>query len=412
MSKIFNRFGHPSGLSLVGAIALGAMSTSALAQEWKPVVLDPPGSLSPQTTGVWGNVQVGSAYYGPEGNAYTHALLWRGAAAPLVDLTPSFADSSGASGVFGDQQVGAITVNGVTHAGLWHGTAASFVDLDPAGGSGMSGTSGSQQVGRKGGHAVMWSGSAESMVDLHPAFALQTSTSGVGNGQQVGWVSFNNDSGHQFHACMWRGTAESFVDLHNDAWESSRTTGVSANFQVGSMFPRPFHGYSHAILSNGSAASWIDLTPPGRVSSEALGGTDGYQVGWVEDRAALWTGTAESWVDLSVYLPRGTSTRRRKASGPTVGLSRSSGTRIPSSSSPNMRSLAMRCCGPWTWWVHRAPPTSMATARSTSSTTTPLSCALKAHARRGAPRTSMAMAPWTSTTTTRLWSRLRRAVDL
>ena len=115
MSKIFNRFGHPSGLSLVGAIALGAMSTSALAQEWKPVVLDPPGSLSPQTTGVWGNVQVGSAYYGPEGNAYTHALLWRGAAAPLVDLTPSFADSSGASGVFGDQQVGAITVNGVKH---------------------------------------------------------------------------------------------------------------------------------------------------------------------------------------------------------------------------------------------------------------------------------------------------------
>ena len=75
--------------------------------------------------------------------------------------------------------------------------------------------------------------------------------------------------------------------------------GVSDGQQVG-------HVYGHAALWSGTAASYVDLNPAGIDTSEAWGVSAGQQVGWGHgidtgnrDHALLWSGTAESYVDLN-----------------------------------------------------------------------------------------------------------------
>jgi hypothetical protein len=65
----------------------------------------------------------------------------------------------------------------------------------------------------------------------------------------------------------------------------------------------------HAILWNGTAASYVDLNPVGFIRSYALGTNGTQQVGWglVTDtgssQALLWSGTADSCVNLESLLP-------------------------------------------------------------------------------------------------------------
>jgi hypothetical protein len=58
----------------------------------------------------------------------------------------------------------------------------------------------------------------------------------------------------------------------------------------------------HAALWSGTAESWVDLHPAGSTYSGALAVSDGQQVGragfGVHTHASLWSGTADSWVDL------------------------------------------------------------------------------------------------------------------
>ena len=65
----------------------------------------------------------------------------------------------------------------------------------------------------------------------------------------------------------------------------------------------------HAALWHGTAASYIDLMPTGYSQSEANGVFGSTQVGYGnggatggEDNALLWHGTASSAVDLQQYL--------------------------------------------------------------------------------------------------------------
>ncbi len=81
---------------------------------------------------------------------------------------------------------------------------------------------------------------------------------------------------------------------------SSNAYGGSGSQQVGQAAAGP--GDSHAALWRGTAASWVDLHPAGAEFSTA-GATNGaQQAGYAVvnsvSRASLWTGTAASWVDL------------------------------------------------------------------------------------------------------------------
>jgi hypothetical protein len=94
-----------------------------------------------------------------------------------VNLHPAGYDHSSAAGISGDSQVGnGLTSAGASHALLWYGTAASVVDLHPdrAEGSFAHDVEGDVQVGSITlsvaeliNHAYVWRGSAESGMDLH-----------------------------------------------------------------------------------------------------------------------------------------------------------------------------------------------------------------------------------------------------
>lgn len=219
-------------------------------------------------------------------------------------------------GVSGNQQVG---VN-VDHAALWSGTAGSFVDLNPEGcyTSEALGVSNGQQTGsvevgesRNFWHAALWSGSAASFVDLNPAGYLISHATGISGTQQVGLVQGGPD-GWLSHAALWNGTADSFIDLNPDAYYRSTAYGTDYDQQVGYVqgdASQPLEdadGYGHAALWNGTADSFVDLHPDGYLGSAAYGVSEGQQVGMVSEDgynlsscAALWNGTANSFVNLN-----------------------------------------------------------------------------------------------------------------
>jgi len=63
----------------------------------------------------------------------------------------------------------------------------------------------------------------------------------------------------------------------------------------------------HAGLWRGSAESWVDLNPGPDYTSQIFGASGQFQVGWIiqgrEGRAAIWSGTADSLLDLHALLP-------------------------------------------------------------------------------------------------------------
>ena len=69
---------------------------------------------------------------------------------------------------------------------------------------------------------------------------------------------------------------------------------------------------NHASIWSGTADSWLDLHPASAVSSEAHCMSGDWQIGYVSievapgerrDHASIWRSTAESWVDLHLLLP-------------------------------------------------------------------------------------------------------------
>ena len=63
-----------------------------------------------------------------------HASRWSGTPGSRIDLHPAWAESSIATAVWGNQQVGSAYATGSTsRATLWYGSAASSVNLHPGG---------------------------------------------------------------------------------------------------------------------------------------------------------------------------------------------------------------------------------------------------------------------------------------
>ncbi|MBX3377052.1 MAG: hypothetical protein KF678_08620 [Phycisphaeraceae bacterium] len=98
----------------------------------------------------------------------------------------------------------------------------------------------------------------------------------------------------------------SFISLHDPAGvpgNFSVALGASGSSQVGFSSELVQGDLRHnAALWNGTAASWINLHPTGAADSFALGAGGSQQVGYAifgnTTHASVWSGTAASWTSL------------------------------------------------------------------------------------------------------------------
>ncbi len=241
-------------------------------------------------------------------------------AANSYTLEPAGFTDTYANGSAGVQQAGYGHVGGLFHGLLWNDTAASAIDINPSGFSEsyIFGSSLLQQVGAGYGlntaytnHALLWSGSAASAVDLgpdgfHGSFAMATNGT-----QQIGW---GTSSTYYNHAVLWSGTAASAVDLNPAAYYESWGNAISGNQQVGyAKLVEPIGNQSqyvaHALLWTGTAESAVDLNPDGfsETYGYATNGTQQFGSGYGPAtgnalHALLWNSSATSYVDLHPAL--------------------------------------------------------------------------------------------------------------
>ena len=103
-------------------------------------------------------------------------------------------------------------------------------------------------------------------------------------------------------AVIWP-TPSSYIGLNPTAYSRSEAFGIFGNQQVGGAFFRD--GYEHAMLWSGSAESAVDLGYLNALGNSYATATDGMQqVGiinypGVTTIAALWSGTANTFVNLN-----------------------------------------------------------------------------------------------------------------
>lgn len=139
-------------------------------------------------------------------------------------------------------------------------------------------------------HAIAWSGSPTGYVDLDDTRFLGTLAHAT-DGMQV--VGEGYRPGINNHALLWNGTT--LIDLAPPDFRLSVAYGVHNGKQVGLLFNG---GPNRAALWSGTAASLVDLTPAGAINAQARGIHGNEQVGWVDGHAAMWHGTSASFLDL------------------------------------------------------------------------------------------------------------------
>jgi hypothetical protein len=237
-----------------------------------------------------------------------------------IDLNCSACSSSSGSGIGDGEQVGSGRISGIPgdHALLWRGSASTVVDLGVFAEAGaVLATSGGVQVGWFGNdkydHAVKWGESAGSAVDIHPGGVFRESKAfGIAGDQVIGYgLSYGPDT--YAHALLW--TSRGVVDLNPRGFSGSIGNATDGGQQVGYGAPTGGIGLgaaaygNHALLWSGTAESVVDLHPvTGYDATSANGVGGGQQVGWgggfnsiansTWTHALLWTGTAQSVVDL------------------------------------------------------------------------------------------------------------------
>jgi hypothetical protein len=227
----------------------------------------------------------------------------------------------------GSQQVGygLNSASGNYNALVFNGTSASEVNLEPTNlsgciGSQAYGTNGSQQVGEAFGpssefwpQAMLWSGTPGSAVNLNPVGITNSVAYGLDATQQVGYGWGSSTSGAD-HALLWTSSAGTAVDLNPNffgAATQSVAVSVSGSDQVGYEYAAT--DQDHAVLWTGSVASAVDLNPTdlSGINYSAAYATNGIdQVGYgynnttiISGNALLWSGTADSAVNLQTLLP-------------------------------------------------------------------------------------------------------------
>ncbi len=287
---------------------------------WKVTILPLPKRLSrARASGFCGGHVVGEAegrgpgvpHWWPDGQpvALTHASQKRlSARTASGDAIPGFWTRS--SGQFGGA-VGWRLSNGALEA----------VDLHPekgwdytiamgAGGGGFAG-SGERKVkkGERAPDVALFWGPGGSLVELPPAEpgaeAMASATDGA-------WVVGRAGRTGGQRAALWPADGSRLIVLGDDR-SISEAWSVGDGEQVGLRWTRKG---SAAALWRGSAESFVDLTPPGHEAAHASGCARGHQVGHVQvkatttsgggsmaTRAALWRGLASAFVDLHSFVP-------------------------------------------------------------------------------------------------------------
>ncbi len=252
-------------------------------------------------------------------------VVWREGEAisliPTRNVEPE-ADFGSVWAVSGNQQVG--WIGGAHRAAMWNGSSESYVRLHPDGPpyghSYARGTNGRYQVGQigqvgVGNQAVRWEGSQKSMVSLHPSGYAASDAYATTDDHQVGCAW---DGQFRMRAMIWAGSATTAIDLHDNQYYETIAFGLGALQQVGiGSVGSTWESPRHALLWHGldeSRGGSISLHPEWAFSSYAYGTNDQNQVGfvqydqgpyWESPRAAAWSGSAESYVDLHAALNSG-----------------------------------------------------------------------------------------------------------
>lgn len=93
----------------------------------------------------------------------------------------------------------------------------------------------------------------------------------------------------------------SIVNLHPANTTVTSTEAYAAGAQQAGYFKQGVQ-VTRAAMWSGTAGTFVDLHPTGAIQSVAWGAGDGQQVGsaliGMSNRASLWSGSANSWVDL------------------------------------------------------------------------------------------------------------------
>lgn len=246
---------------------------------------------------------------GGKAEALTHPTQKRLSARMATgDVIPGFWTRS--SGGFGGA-VGWRLVNGALEAVEleqgkgWESTIAM--------GAGGGAFAGSGERKRKKGErsvdvALFWRPDG-SLVELPPAEPGSEAAATATDGEWV--VGHAGRTGGQ-RAALWPADGSRLVLLGDDR-SLSEASAVGDGEQVGLRWTRQG---SVAALWRGSADSFVNLTPQGHESAQASGCARGRQVGYVQvkantasgagsmaTRAALWRGSAASFVDLHAFVP-------------------------------------------------------------------------------------------------------------
>lgn len=114
-------------------------------------------------------------------------------------------------------------------------------------------------------------------------------------------------------AMLWPTASDDPIDLTPAGMMMAEVQSLDGDLQVGLAYKGM---RAHAALWRGTAASFLNLTPRGFQTAAAYGGAGGYQVGSVrekentrngtpgsDNRAVLWQGAADRWLDLNALLP-------------------------------------------------------------------------------------------------------------
>lgn len=295
-------------------------------RSWRVAILSlPKGRTTARATGFAGADVLGVAEARRIG---TVPCLWTAGVPEVIREPPRFEPWHGARG----ELVGALAVGEIRHATrrVQRDGGLVVTDLHPAryASSYATGCANGQQVGygQPGGQSVpvpieralLWSGTRESVVELAgPDPPRQTRALAASGGVQVGEYGRN----WTLRAAMWRGSSESMVVLHPATppgyppdVQVSAAYGAGDDQQVGvvSWKKKPLAAPDmRAALWTGSAESFVDLTPPREKQAQAHACAGGFQVGWVSrnadgsmSRAILWQGSATDPVDLHALLPK------------------------------------------------------------------------------------------------------------
>jgi len=231
--------------------------------------------------------------------------LWTAPGYSYTNMMPNAFNAGELLGVGGGKQAGyARVTGGIDHALAWSGSANNYVDLHVPSyvvGTQAWATDGVSQVGVGSdggttlGHALLWQSTAQSVVDLHPQGYFHSHAYGVWGGVQIGNLAdFTLPDG----AAMWRGTAESMQLLPiPKGYTNSFAYAVHGDEIVGNAgLPTG----AVAVIWNAKTLSFTDL---GHGVAHDTNGVN--QVGYSAGRAKMWSGTAQSALDLHQFLPSG-----------------------------------------------------------------------------------------------------------